>query len=225
MINYNFAVETLSFTGREIGIQQSVREIPGFLSFAAVIFLFWFREQTFAYISLLLLGAAGALTGYFPSFWGFLIITFVSSVGFHYYETMAQSLQLQLLPKATAPSIMGKILAVGAFSQLVAFSIVCTIVLVSSASAADALDEKLEREQWKEQVGKKVASTKREGSAFGNSELVSLVFRRQQFSSIVPIESPLRRIVCFQCKTKTRHQLSTHTQSLQESHQNQEHDR
>ena len=124
LLTYNFAVEELSFTGREIGIQQSIREIPGFLSFAAVLFLLWFREQTFAYISLLLLAAGGAVTGLFPSFYGFLIVTFISSVGFHYYETMAQSLSLQLLPKATAPTIMGRVLAVGATAQLVAFSIV-----------------------------------------------------------------------------------------------------
>lgn len=124
LLTYNFAVEELSFTGREIGIQQSIREIPGFLSFAAVFFLLWFKEQTFAYISLVLLAVGGAVTGLFPSFYGFLIVTFISSVGFHYYETMAQSLSLQLLPKATAPTIMGKVLAVGAISQLVAFSIV-----------------------------------------------------------------------------------------------------
>ncbi|MEM8650790.1 MAG: MFS transporter [Pseudomonadota bacterium] len=117
----NFAVEVLSFTGREIGIQQSIREIPGFLSFAAVFLLLFGREQTWAYISLLLLGGAAAVTGVFPSFTGFLITTFISSVGFHYYETMHQSLSLQWLPKKTAPATMGKILAVGSFAQLAVF--------------------------------------------------------------------------------------------------------
>ena len=123
MIN-NFAVEVLSFSGREIGIQQSIREIPGFLSFAAVFLLLFGREQTWAYISLLFLGGAAAVTGYFPTFTGFLITTFISSVGFHYYETMHQSLTLQWLPKATAPAIMRKIIAVGSFAQLTAFAFV-----------------------------------------------------------------------------------------------------
>lgn len=123
MVN-NFAVEVLSFTGREIGIQQSIREIPGFLSFAAVFLLLLGREQTWAYISLLLLGGAAAVTGLFPSFTGFLITTFISSVGFHYYETMHQSLSLQWLPKKTAPATMGKILAVGSVSQLFTFGFV-----------------------------------------------------------------------------------------------------
>lgn len=120
----NFAVEVLSFTGREIGIQQSIREIPGFLSFAAVFLLFLGREQTWAYISILILGGAAAVTGMFPSFTGFLVTTFISSVGFHYYETMHQSLSLQWLPKKTAPATMGKILAVGSFAQLAVFGFI-----------------------------------------------------------------------------------------------------
>lgn len=117
----NFAIEILSFTGKEIGIQQSIREIPGFLSFAAVFLLLLGREQTWAYISIILLGAAAAVTGIFSSFQGFLITTFISSVGFHYYETMHQSLSLQWLPKKTAPATMGKILAVGSIAQLLVF--------------------------------------------------------------------------------------------------------
>lgn len=120
----NFAHDALGFTGREIGIQQSIREIPGFLSFAAVFLLLLWREQTVAMISLLLLGAGVAATGYFPTALGFYITTFVGSVGFHYYETMHQSLTLQWLPKKSAPVTMGKIIKVAAFAQLVAYGLV-----------------------------------------------------------------------------------------------------
>ena len=114
----NFAVHELAFTGREIGIQQSIREIPGFLAFTAIYLLLVLREQTLAYLSLALLGVGVAATGYFPSTWGFYMTTFVMSVGFHYYETMNQSLSLQWLPKEKAAAGMGKILSVGAFAQL-----------------------------------------------------------------------------------------------------------
>lgn len=120
----NFAVQELDFSGREIGIQQSIREIPGFLSFMAVYLLLLMREQTLAYLSLLCLGIGVAVTGYFPTVWGFYLTTFVMSVGFHYYETAAQSLSLQWLPKATAAASMGKIIAVGAFAQLVAYGLI-----------------------------------------------------------------------------------------------------
>ncbi len=120
----NFAVEMLSFSGREIGIQQSVREIPGFMAFAAIYFLFIMREQTLALLSLALLGGAVAVTGYYPTFTGFLATTLISSLGFHYFETMNQSLTLQWLPKKTAPATMGKILSVASFAQLCAFGLV-----------------------------------------------------------------------------------------------------
>jgi hypothetical protein len=120
----NFAVQELDFTGREIGIQQSIREIPGFLSFLAIYLLLVMREQTLAYVSLLLLGLGVAVTGYFPTAMGFYITTLIMSIGFHYYETMAQSLSLQWLPKATAAASMGKIISVGAFAQLVAYGLI-----------------------------------------------------------------------------------------------------
>ena len=123
-LQYNFAHEMLGFTGKEIGIQQSIREIPGFLSFAAVFFLFAMREQTFGMVSLVLLGLGTAATGYFPTAMGFYITTFIGSVGFHYYETMHQSLTLQWLPKKTAAAIMGKILSVASLAQLAAYALI-----------------------------------------------------------------------------------------------------
>ncbi len=123
-LQYNFAYEILGFTGKEIGIQQSIREIPGFLSFAAVFFLFAMREQTFGMVSLVLLGLGTAATGYLPSTLGFYITTFIGSVGFHYYETMHQSLTLQWLPKKTAAAIMGKILSVASLAQLAAYALI-----------------------------------------------------------------------------------------------------
>ena len=123
-LQYNFAYEMLGFTGKEIGIQQSIREIPGFLSFAAVFFLFAMREQTFGMVSLVLLGLGTAATGYFPTAMGFYITTFIGSVGFHYYETMHQSLTLQWLPKKTAAGTMGKILGVASIAQLAAYGLI-----------------------------------------------------------------------------------------------------
>ena len=120
----NFAVDVANFTGKEIGILQSVREIPGFLAFTAIFVLILLREQTFALISLFILGLGVALTGYFPSFWGLLVTTMIMSVGFHYYETMAQSLSLQWLSKEQAPTQLGRIIAVGAFAQIAAYGLI-----------------------------------------------------------------------------------------------------
>ena len=59
----------------------------------------------------------------FPSFGGILVVTMLSSIGFHYYETVNQSLQLQWIDKARAPETLGKILAVGSGASLVAYGL------------------------------------------------------------------------------------------------------
>ncbi|MBT8438244.1 MAG: MFS transporter, partial [Gammaproteobacteria bacterium] len=51
----NFAIEKASFTGVEIGILQSLREVPGFLAFTTIFILLVVREQVFALVSILLL--------------------------------------------------------------------------------------------------------------------------------------------------------------------------
>ena len=63
----NFALESAAFTGAEIGMLQSLREIPGFLAFTIVFVLLLFREQTLAYVALALLGIGTAITGLFPT--------------------------------------------------------------------------------------------------------------------------------------------------------------
>jgi predicted MFS family arabinose efflux permease len=120
----NFAVERAQFTGVEIGILQSVREIPGFLAFAVIFVLLLLREQALALLSLCLLGIGVALTGLFPSFVGLLLTTVVMSTGFHYFETVRQSLALQWLPKERAPAVLGRLIAVGSFASLVAFALI-----------------------------------------------------------------------------------------------------
>jgi hypothetical protein len=117
----NFGVEIIGATGRDIGWQQSIREIPGLLAFTAVLWLMVVREQNLALIALFLQGFAIAATGYVPTLWGFYLTTLIMSFGFHYYETMNQSLALQWLDKRTAPVDLGRIVSVGAMAQLAAY--------------------------------------------------------------------------------------------------------
>ncbi|WP_339950828.1 MFS transporter [uncultured Albimonas sp.] len=120
----NFVIEAASFDGSDIGWLQTVREIPGFAAIGVIAVIIFVREQTLALISLLALGAAVAVTAYFPTFGGLLITTFVGSLGFHYYETVNQSLQLQWLTKEQAPKILGWILAAASGASLVAYALI-----------------------------------------------------------------------------------------------------
>ncbi len=120
----NFAVERAAFDGADIGILQSVREVPGFLAFTFVALLYVMREQTVAIVALLFLGAGVAMTGIFPSFIGLLITTTIMSVGFHYFETAAQSLALQWSSRERAPIVFGRMISAGSVASIVAFGLV-----------------------------------------------------------------------------------------------------
>ncbi|MFD2097741.1 MFS transporter [Corallincola platygyrae] len=117
----NFVIEAASFTGKEIGILQSLREVPGFLAFTVVFVLLLIREQRFAVVSLVLLGVGVALTGFFPSAVGLYATTVLMSIGFHYLETINQSLTLQWLPKDQAAHFMGKAMAVKGAAAVISF--------------------------------------------------------------------------------------------------------
>ncbi len=120
----NFVIERANFSGVEIGILQSLREIPGFLAFTAVFLLLMMREQTLGLVSLVFLGIGTAITGFFPSEIGLYATTVLMSIGFHYYETVNQSLSLQWFDKKTAAHKMGKVIAMRSFASLIAFGLV-----------------------------------------------------------------------------------------------------
>ncbi|WP_172566312.1 MFS transporter [Vibrio navarrensis] len=117
----NFVIEKANFDGADIGLLQSVREIPGFLAFTVVFVLLFVREQRFMLISLAMLTLGTAITGLFPSLFGLLLTTLLMSTGFHYFETLKQSLSLQWLSKAEAPEMLGKYVSVGALASLVTY--------------------------------------------------------------------------------------------------------
>jgi len=117
----NFVIEVADFDGSDIGLLHTVREIPGFLAIGVIAILLFVREQVLGLVSLTLLGAATAITAYFPSMGGILTITMLSSIGFHYYETVNQSLQLQWLKIEDAPRMIGWLMAAGSLATLVAY--------------------------------------------------------------------------------------------------------
>jgi predicted MFS family arabinose efflux permease len=123
----NFVIEVAQFTGREIGWLHTVREIPGLLAVFVIAILLAVREQVLAVVMLILLGAATAVTGWFPTFNGILVMTLLSSIGFHYFETVNQSLQLQWIEKKDAPLVLGRIVAVGAGTSLACYAAIVAL--------------------------------------------------------------------------------------------------
>jgi hypothetical protein len=123
-LHTNFAIEVVGFGGQEMGVLHTLREIPGFLSFGAIFFLLIMREQSLAILSLLTVGVGVALTGFFPAALGFYATTMIKSLGFHYYETVNQSLALQWFEKSKASTDIGKTVSAASFATIAAYGVI-----------------------------------------------------------------------------------------------------
>lgn len=123
----NFVIEVAQFDGADIGLLHTIREIPGFLAVGVIAIIIFIREQVLGLVSLILLGVATMLTAQFPSMGGILTLTMLSSIGFHYYETVNQSLQLQWIDKATAPQTLGWLMAAGSAATFVVYLVIMVL--------------------------------------------------------------------------------------------------
>jgi len=114
----NFAVHIAGLNGFQVGIIQSVREIPGFLALIVVYVLLFVKEHRLSALSILVLGFGVAATGFLPTFYGLVVSTLVMSFGFHYFETTNQSLTLQYFDEKNAPIVFGKLRALASASNI-----------------------------------------------------------------------------------------------------------
>lgn len=114
----NFAVEIAGMGGDQVGIIQSVREIPGFLALLVVFVILYLKEHRLSALSIIFLGAGIGVTGFFPTYYGLLMTTIVMSFGFHYFETTNQSLTLQYFSENRSPLVFGKLRALAAASSI-----------------------------------------------------------------------------------------------------------
>jgi hypothetical protein len=115
----NYAKEVVGVNGFQIGFAQAVREIPGFLSFAAIYLLLVFKEHRLSAWSVVLLGIGAAITGIFNSFGGLLITTFIMSVGFHFFETTNKSLTVQYFNTYESPVVFARLRGYGAVANII----------------------------------------------------------------------------------------------------------
>ena len=115
----NFAVGVAHLDGDRIGIIQSIREVPGFLAFLAILVIRFIPEHRLSAVSILLMGLGIAITGTLPSFGGLILTTMLMSLGFHYFETTKMSLTLQYFQRDTSPWVFGKLRSISAASNIV----------------------------------------------------------------------------------------------------------
>jgi hypothetical protein len=114
----NYAVDFVGINGFQVGVIQSVREIPGFLAMLVIYLLLIIKEHKLAALGALVVGIGVVITGIFPSFLGLVFATFIMSLGFHYFEAVNQSLTLQHFSFTQTPIVLGNIRKYGALTNI-----------------------------------------------------------------------------------------------------------
>ena len=114
----NYAVEVGGFTASDNGLVVALREVPGFLCLLVVPLMLIIREHRLCVLSVLLCGAGTAVMGLFSSFWGIAGAVFLMSAGYHFFETINQSLMIQYYDLAHTPIVMGRMRGLAAGGSL-----------------------------------------------------------------------------------------------------------
>ena len=120
----NFAVEALGVRADQMGVIQSIREIPGLLGFSVGLLALFLPEMRIAGLSIVLMGVGIVLTGRSGSLAGLIASTLVMSVGFHFFMPSNSSAVLQLVGEDEGPRMLGRLSSVNALAALAGAGVV-----------------------------------------------------------------------------------------------------
>lgn len=124
----NFAVDEIGVSSGQIGLIQSIREIPGLMGFVIGWLVSWFSEMRIAGFSVIVLGVGMLFTGLSQDLLGLVGTTFLMSVGFHFFWATNSSVVLQVVSKARAPDILSRLSSIGTAGAVVGTAGVALIV-------------------------------------------------------------------------------------------------
>jgi len=120
----NFAVQELGVRADQIGLVQSIREIPGLLGFSVGLLALLLTEMRIAGLSVVLMGIGIALTGRVGSLPGLIASTLVMSIGFHFFLSSNSSAVLLLFGEDDAPRTLGRLSSLSAVTALAGAGVV-----------------------------------------------------------------------------------------------------
>jgi predicted MFS family arabinose efflux permease len=116
----NFAVEELAVRADQIGLIQSVREVPGLLSLWLTVLAVVFSEMQILSLSTVVLGLGLILTAYAHSWAALIVGTMVMSIGFHAFYPFSSAIALKITEGRATPRLLGILQAVGALAAVAA---------------------------------------------------------------------------------------------------------
>jgi MFS family permease len=124
----NFAVEEIGISATQIGLTQSLRELPGLLGFLLGFLAIWLSEMRIMGLSVLLLGLGLVTTGWANGLGSLVLGAMITSIGFHWFYPSSNSVVLMGVGKEEAPEVLGRLRSVAAFAAVLGTLIVWLFV-------------------------------------------------------------------------------------------------
>jgi predicted MFS family arabinose efflux permease len=125
----NFAVEEIGVTATQIGLIQSLREVPGLLGFTLGFLVLWLSEMRVLGLSVLLMGLGIALIGWANELGLLILGSMVMSFGFHYFYPTNISVVLMGVGKQDAPKMLGFLRSVSSAAAVTGTAVVAIFVI------------------------------------------------------------------------------------------------
>jgi len=127
-----FAIEELAVRADQIGLIQSIREIPGLLGFLLAFLALILSEMQVISLSTVVMGL-GLIATAWAGTWGALIAgTLFSSIGFHAFYPNSSAVAIKLSEGRETPRLLGRLRSVGALAAVVAAGVVILTVNILS---------------------------------------------------------------------------------------------
>ncbi len=115
----NFAVEELGIRADQIGLIQSIREIPGLMGFLVGMLALIMAEMHIAGMSAVLMGVGIFITAFAGDLWTLIAATVLMSVGFHFFYASNSSALLLTVKHDEAPRYLGRMGSLGSLASVV----------------------------------------------------------------------------------------------------------
>ena len=125
----NFAVEIFNASSVDVGIIQSVREVPGLLAFGVGALALYFTESKIASVSIVIVGLGLLLCGMSNSIIMLAGATLLMSFGFHYFEPTNSSQLLLLSENAKLGKVQGRLQSYESMAGLVGAGLIVILTL------------------------------------------------------------------------------------------------
>ncbi len=124
----NFAVEEIGVSASQIGVLQSLREVPGLMGFVLGFLALWLSEMRIMALSVLLMGLGMVVTGWAQGLGILILGSMVMSIGFHFFYPSNSSVVLMGVGKEEAPKFLGRLRSVSSFAAVIGTLVVWIFV-------------------------------------------------------------------------------------------------